>query len=111
MGNIRSTIKSEAGIAKLKLKRGIKLFFGAVNILIVVFMILSLFPVQHISVFIAELLMYCAILAVVNALYMVIKKLVQKNINKAKVPEITDELEEDIAYKQFKKYYYKDTKS
>lgn len=111
MGNIRSTIKSEAGIAKLKLKRGIKLFFGAVNILIVVFMILSLFPVQHISVFITELLMYCAILAVVNALYMVIKKLVQKNINKAKVLEITDELEEDIAYKQFKKYYYKDTKS
>lgn len=111
MGNIRSTIKSEAGIAKLKLKRGIKLFFGAVNILIVVFMILSLFPVQHISVFIAELLMYCAILAVVNALYMVIKKLVQKNINKAKVPEITDELEEDIAYKQLKKYYYKDIKS
>ena len=77
MGKIRSTIKSEAGIAKLKLKRGIKLFFGAVNILIVVFMILSLFPVQHISVFIAELLMYCAILAVVNALYMVIKKLIQ----------------------------------
>lgn len=111
MGKIRSTIKSEAGIAKLKLKRGIKLFFGAVNILIVVFMILSLFPVQHISVFIAELLMYCAILAVVNALYMVIKKLIQKSISKAKVPEITDELEEDIAYKQFKKYYYKDTKS
>lgn len=111
MGEIRSTIKSEVSIAKLKLKKGMKLFFGAVNILIVVFMIVSLFPIEHISVFIAELLMYCAIIAVVNVLYMVIKKLVQKNINKAKVPEITDELEEDIAYKQFKKYYYKDTKS
>ena len=110
MGNIRSTIKSEVSIAKLKLKRGVKLFFGAVNILIVAFMILSLFQIEHISVFIAELLMYCAILAVVNILYMVIKKLIQKSINKTKVPEITDEPEDDIAYIQFKKNYYKSNK-
>ena len=107
MGGIRSTIKSEVGIAKLKLKRGIKLFFGAVNILIVAFMIVSLFPIEHISVFIAELLMYCAIIAVVNVLYKIIMKLVQKSINKAKVPEITDELEDNIAYIQLKKNYYK----
>lgn len=98
MGKIRSTIKSEVSIAKLKLKRGVKLFFGAVNILIVAFMILSLFPIEHISVFIAELLMYCAILAVVNVLYMVIKKLIQKSINKTKVPV-------DRPYSRLEEYY------
>lgn len=98
MGEIRSTIKTEASIAKLKLKKGMKLFFGAVNILIVAFMIVSLFPIEHISVFIAELLMYCAIIAVVNALYRVIMKLIQKSINKTKVPV-------DRPYSRLEEYY------
>ena len=42
--------------------------------------------------------MYCAIIAVVNVLYMVIKKLIQKSINKAKVPV-------DRPYSRLEEYY------
>lgn len=110
MVNIKSSVRNGAEITKIKLKKGIKLSFRALNILIIAFMIMSLFPIQHISVFIAELVMYCVIIVVVNVLYKIIMKLIQKSTDKAKVPEITNELEDDIAYIQFKKNYYNSNK-